>query len=281
MDIEILDKNKICAPTVRIPFNILEEIKFIVAHESEEIGWYGTVKELPDNIYEIGEIFIPEQERNGGTCELSAEGLNNITSEIIKNPKLSNEEKEDKINSIAFWGHSHVNFGVSPSSQDIDNAKKHSGKPYLIAARFNKAGNIRIDFFDFKRGLLFNDVTLECAWAISPERQNSILKDIKNNVKKLEPKPLVLGKLEDWQGMPGTIPCPSTIPCKTAYKPNNPYKSPWYPYTHDDELVGEEEAIEEELEETELNANQTVVDYRSNNNGYSWKGINNIGYGYY
>ena len=158
MDIEILDKNKICAPTVRIPFNILEEIKFIVAHESEEIGWYGTVKELPDNVYEIGEIFIPEQERNGGTCELSAEGLNNITSEIIKNPNLSNEEKEDKINSIAFWGHSHVNFGVSPSSQDIDNAKKHSGKPYLIAARFNKAGNIRIDFFDFKRGLLFNDV---------------------------------------------------------------------------------------------------------------------------
>lgn len=259
MDIEILDKNKICAPTVRIPFNILEEIKFIVDHESEEIGWYGTVKELPGNIYEIGEIFIPEQERNGGTCELSAEGLNNITSKIIKNPKLSNEEKEDKINSIAFWGHSHVNFGVSPSSQDIDNAKKHSGKPYLIAARFNKAGNIRIDFFDFKRGLLFNDVTLECAWAISPERQNSILNDIKNNVKKLKPKPLVLNKLEDWQGMPGTI------PCKTSYKPNNPYKSPWYPYTPDDELMIEKEYTEEELEETELDEDQTVIDYRSNN----------------
>lgn len=276
MDIEILDKNKICTPTVRIPFNILEEIKFIVAHESEEIGWYGTVKELPDNIYEIGEIFIPEQERNGGTCELSAEGLNNITSEIIKNPDLSNEEKEDKINSIAFWGHSHVNFSVGPSSQDIDNSKKHSGKPYLIAARFNKAGNIRVDFFDFKRGLLFNDVALECAWAITPERQEAILKDIKNNVKKLEPKPKFISKYEDAPDMPGTI------LCKTAYKPNNPYKSPWYPYTPEDDLVADEEKIEDaEVEESELDADQTVVDYRSNNNGYSWKGLNNIGYGYY
>lgn len=264
MDIEILDKSKICAPTVRIPFGILEEIKFIVDHESEEIGWYGTVKELPNNVYEIGEIFIPEQERNGGTCELSAEGLNNITSEIIKDTNLSNEEKEAKINSIAFWGHSHVNFGVGPSSQDVDNAKKHSGKPYLIAARFNKAGNIRVDFFDFKRGLLFNNIDLECAWAISPERQDAILKDIKNNVKKLEPKPLIPNKLENWQGMSGEV------ACKTAYKPNDPYKSPWYAYTPDDEI-----------EESELDSDQTVVDYRNNSNGYSWKGLNNIGYGYY
>ena len=264
MDIEILDKSKICAPTVRIPFGILEEIKFIVDHESEEIGWYGTVKELSNNVYEIGEIFIPEQERNGGTCELSAEGLNNITSEIIKDTNLSNEEKEAKINSIAFWGHSHVNFGVGPSSQDVDNAKKHSGKPYLIAARFNKAGNIRVDFFDFKRGLLFNNIDLECAWAISPERQDAILKDIKNNVKKLEPKPLIPNKLENWQGMSGEV------ACKTAYKPNDPYKSPWYAYTPDDEI-----------EESELDSDQTVVDYRNNSNGYSWKGLNNIGYGYY
>lgn len=139
MEIEIIDISKANVPNVRFDIVAWEKIQFIVDHESMEIGWFGTVDHDPkSNTYVVTDIFITEQKRDGATCEQSAKGINELTSEIIRDRSLSSEEKRDRLNKFNFWGHSHVNMGVSPSSEDIANAKRFAGKDFLITGIFNK-----------------------------------------------------------------------------------------------------------------------------------------------
>lgn len=186
MEIEIIDISKANVPNVRFDITAWEKIQFIVDHESMEIGWFGTVDHDPkSNTYVVTDIFITEQKRHGATCEQSAKGINALTSEIIRDQSLSSEEKRDRLNKFNFWGHSHVNMGVSPSSEDIANAKRFAGKDFLITGIFNKKGDVRLDFWDFKNNLHYAELPVRKRWHLSDKTVTKIISDINTKVKEI------------------------------------------------------------------------------------------------
>lgn len=186
MEIEIIDISKANVPNVRFDITAWEKIQFIVDHESMEIGWFGTVDHDPkSNTYVITDIFITEQRRHGATCEQSAKGINELTSEIIRDLSLSAKEKRDRLNTFNFWGHSHVNMGVSPSCEDIANAKRFAGKDFLITGIFNKKGDVRLDFWDFKNNLHYTELPVRKRWHLSDETVTKIISDINTKVKEI------------------------------------------------------------------------------------------------
>lgn len=186
MEIEIIDISKANVPNVRFDITAWEKIQFIVDHESMEIGWFGTVDHDPkSNTYVVTDIFITEQKRNGATCEQSAKGLNELTYEIIRDLSLSSEEKRNRLNTFNFWGHSHVNMGVSPSCEDIANAKRFAGKDFLITGIFNKKGDVRLDFWDFKNNLHYAELPVRKRWHLSDETVTKIISDINTKVKEI------------------------------------------------------------------------------------------------
>jgi hypothetical protein len=190
MEIEIIDISKANVPNVRFDITAWEKIQFIVDHESMEIGWFGTVDHDPkSNTYVITDIFITEQRRHGATCEQSAKGLNELTSEIIRDLSLSSEEKRNRLNTFNFWGHSHVNMGVSPSCEDIANAKRFAGKDFLITGIFNKKGDVRLDFWDFKNNLHYTELPVRKRWHLSDETVTKIISDINTKVKEITFEP--------------------------------------------------------------------------------------------
>lgn len=116
MNIKILDTEKFFIPKVYIDSKAFEKIRFIVDHEPMEIGFMGSVSHNPNSeIYVITDVFITKQERSATTTEQSAEGLNELTSSIIQDNTLTNAQKKQRLNSLNFWGHSHVDMSVSPS----------------------------------------------------------------------------------------------------------------------------------------------------------------------
>lgn len=189
MNIKILDTEKFFIPKVYIDSHAFEKIRFIVDHEPMEIGFMGSVSHNPNSeIYVITDVFITKQERSATTTEQSAEGLNELTSSIIQDNTLTNAQKKQRLNSLNFWGHSHVDMTVSPSGQDLSNALTFKTKPYLIAAIFNKRGDIRVDFYDFEHGIAYEDLEVQTKWNLPDETITEILEDIRTKVSEIKPK---------------------------------------------------------------------------------------------
>ena len=74
---------------------------------NEEIGMMGTAKMINGNMVITG-IYISKQKVHGATCELDPADLARLDSIVM--PKNEGD--------LIVWCHSHVNMGVSPSSQD-------------------------------------------------------------------------------------------------------------------------------------------------------------------
>lgn len=190
MNIKILDTEKFFIPKVFIDSHAFEKIRFIVDHEPREIGFMGSVSHDPNsNIYVITDVFITKQKRSATTTEQSGEGLNELTSSIIRDNTLTNAQKKQRLSSLNFWGHSHVDMGVSPSERDLSNALTFQTKLYLIAAIFNKRGDIRVDFYDFEHGIVYENLEVQTKWNLPDETITEILEDIRTKVSEIEPKP--------------------------------------------------------------------------------------------
>jgi len=107
------------------------------------------------NYYFVRDIFYPKHyEANGGTCEID---------EGHHAEWLFNNDKDDDVPKIKFWGHSHVNMGTGASGQDENQAiERMTGtQSYLLRAIANKRGDLSISFFDYERMLRFDNVQWE------------------------------------------------------------------------------------------------------------------------
>ena len=199
MNIKILDTEKFFIPKVYIDSHAFEKIRFIVDHEPMEIGFMGSVSHNPNSeIYVITDVFITKQKRSATTTEQSGEGLNELTSSIIRDNTLTNAQKKQRLSSLNFWGHSHVDMAVSPSERDLSNALTFKTKLYLIAAIFNKRGDVRVDFYDFEHGIVYENLEVQTKWNLPDETITEILEDIRTKVSEIEPKTSYYG-LEGWK----------------------------------------------------------------------------------
>lgn len=161
-----------------------------------EIGWLGTVRREGD-IFTINDVFIAEQKVHGAETEISEAGFNRLQMELLAataddpvaaRAVVDAEEDSEQLgdvmavligehgcdlnsaidtgNTIRFWGHSHVNSPVNPSGPDdcAMESFEDNGFTFMLRGIFNKHGDVRIDLFDYERGLLLLDLEFSIAW---------------------------------------------------------------------------------------------------------------------
>lgn len=146
------------APKVFFTSTALKWISAIVEEHDTEVGFYGAVSLRDDGSYLIDEIFYPKHQlATGGTCEISAEGENNLMSMFIQ------QDRPYMIERIRMWGHSHVNMGTSPSHQDETQAidRMISTGSFLIRVIANKKGEMSVSVFDYDEQIKYDNIKWE------------------------------------------------------------------------------------------------------------------------
>ena len=146
---------------------------------AEEVGWLGTVAALGGGRYLIKDLWLFDQQVHGATTRIGSDGLAAFMEEHRNTP-----EGDDIWENTRFWGHSHHNMGVSPSTRDDDQMEefRSCGQDYFIRGIFNKHGKIKFDFFDFEHGVVFEDVPWEKLDTVDPELRAEIVEAFQDHV---------------------------------------------------------------------------------------------------
>lgn len=146
------------APKIFIDADANSYIQSMVRVHDTEVGFLGVVDKIDSKTYLIRDIFYPKHQlATGATCEISSEG----TYEMAMN--LMGKGQECDVPKVMFWGHSHVNMGVTPSSQDETqgfNMATEDGVEYFIRGIFNKKGDYGITLYDAISGVIFDELPL-------------------------------------------------------------------------------------------------------------------------
>lgn len=160
-----------------------DKMQIIVEECSQEVGWLGFIEEVWNEegnkitCYYLKDVILLKQEVNGATCELDKTAV----AELYESYYLNGDPKEIAIaESILLWGHSHVNMGVLPSSQD-DKQVLEFGKnnPYFFRLIANKKGEMEIDFYDFENNLKHKNIP----WKQYRPNRSDIIEEVKADIK--------------------------------------------------------------------------------------------------
>lgn len=156
---------------------------------SKEIGWLGTVEEVPGG-YLIKDTFLFKQQVHSTTCEITPQGLSDFIMGLYDT--YDTDTAMNISNSIMLWGHSHVNMGVFPSAQDVKQLEsfKDSEFPYFLGVIGNKRGEFNFTLNHYQSGVIIKDLDWEL---YLPElNDESLDKEIKAEIKeKVEDLPVV------------------------------------------------------------------------------------------
>jgi hypothetical protein len=169
-------------PTVLMTLHAKRKMDLIINSVSTEIGWLGFVERLDDSEYLVTDVIIPKQEVNGGTCEITEEGLVEMANTI-----LDGENGVEKMNQLRLWGHSHNHMGTSPSGQDNDQMKiftKNIGD-FFIRLIANKKGEYNFTIFEYDRNLLTEEAPCETVTDEDEALAAEVKETVKTNVKEL------------------------------------------------------------------------------------------------
>lgn len=143
-------QEKLIAPVVYYTEHAWAVIKHLVASCSQEVGWLGTVQQIGHD-YLIDQIYIPEQTVTGTETDIDNNAMVALAMEIM------NEGKDP--GTLFYWGHSHVNMGVSPSGQDEKQVAEYLDNcPIFIRGIYNKAGLSKVDVYDRESRLIYQCV---------------------------------------------------------------------------------------------------------------------------
>lgn len=154
--------NERIVPSVVIKPEAAQKMRVYIEEMTDEIGWLGTTSRSGNTIF-IEDCYLFRQEVHGTTTEITAEGLEEFGNEILQRP-----DGIDIWNSLKLWGHSHVTMPTSPSGQDDKQMEEFStnGHDYFVRLIANKAGSIRIDVYEYDKGIEFHNVE----WTIESEQ---------------------------------------------------------------------------------------------------------------
>ena len=153
-------------PRVLIGPDAYKRMLLYVELAPKEVGWLGLVKHLESGDFLIHSVHLLEQEVTAVETELSTVGQDKLCEELKRGKNLM--EKIEVVNTLRFWGHSHVYMGVSPSGTDektmITKGQDGAaiGLEWYIRGIFNKLGVAKFDIYRFDRNYRFIDVP----WAV-------------------------------------------------------------------------------------------------------------------
>lgn len=122
-----------------------------VQHCQLEVGWLGVV-EVTTEGYHIKEVYFPNQTVSATETDIGAEAFGDILPQVYADG-YSDEQ-------LRYWGHSHVNMGVTPSGQDESQVAEFldSGCEFFIRGIYNKSGDSKVDVYDVTANCVYECV---------------------------------------------------------------------------------------------------------------------------
>jgi len=142
-------------PSVLFTYDALAKMDAFIQTCTTEVGWLGYVAYFPEeHLYYVTDVELFKQNASAATTEIQPETLSSFAEEL-----LMRDNGMELWNSLRLWGHSHVNMGVTPSGQDDSQMKVFStNTDYFIRVIGNKAGEMKVDVYDFVAGINCLDV---------------------------------------------------------------------------------------------------------------------------
>lgn len=140
--------DNIDSPRIYYTDKVADQINYIVNKCKGEVGWLGLMEQLEGhNAYLVTDMYIPPQRAHGTETDILPQDMVELHFQI--------EEEGKDPNLLRYWGHSHVNMGVSPSGQDVKQVMEYrtEGVDHFVMAIYNKKGESNVEFFDFAGGL--------------------------------------------------------------------------------------------------------------------------------
>lgn len=123
----------------------------------KEIAWHGTVEQTEDGNYIITDILMYPQEITGAT----------VTSNDEKYPMWLMQQPDEVFNKIRFQGHSHVNFGATPSATDLtlynNMLQTLSNEDFYIFMIMNKKAETWIQIYNLAENVIYENNDIEVA----------------------------------------------------------------------------------------------------------------------
>ena len=171
-------------PTLFINNDAYLKMQEYIAQSNKEIGWLGTCSRK-DEDYIINNVYLFDQEVHETTCEITEEGLNKFALELMKTPNGM-----DIWNNICLWGHSHVNMGVLPSSQDnkqLDFFLKNMKEGFFIRYIGNKKGEIGLQIVDIDKNIILDEKEISIKRIMTEEDVKQIMA-LEEEIKELNEK---------------------------------------------------------------------------------------------
>ena len=159
-------------PTLFINNDAYLKMQEYIAQSKKEIGWLGTCSRQDDD-YIINNVYLFDQEVHETTCEITEEGLNKFALELMKKPNGM-----DIWNNICLWGHSHVNMGVLPSSQDnkqLDFFLKNMKEGFFIRYIGNKRNEIGLQIVDIDKNVILDEKEISIKRVMAEEDVKQIV----------------------------------------------------------------------------------------------------------
>lgn len=147
----------------------------------KEIAWHGIIERNEEGAYIIKDIMMYPQEITGAT----------VTSNDEKYPMWLMKQPDEIFNNLRFQGHSHVNFGATPSSTDLalysTMLQELSEDDFYIFYIQNKSNEFWIQIYNlaeniiYEKGdidvaILFSDGTTATDWYANQSSENIIEK---------------------------------------------------------------------------------------------------------
>lgn len=169
-------------PTVFYTDEAWESLWYIINKSKKEVGWLGLVDIFDDGDYLITDIYIPPQEVDAANTDIAPEAMATLAMQII-------DEGKDP-SKLRYWGHSHVNMGVSPSHTDEKQVDEYlETADMFIRGIYNKRGESKVDVYDKNKNYIFQCVTNTVyTEPLTKQQEKEIDRLLKENVTELVPK---------------------------------------------------------------------------------------------
>lgn len=163
------------APVVYYTPFVWNVIWYLVNQCSMEVGWLGLVDKIGDD-YIVTDIYVPEQTVSRTETDIESEAMSALALELLAEGKDPNK--------LRYWGHSHVNMQVSPSSQDEKQLEEYLEHcDWFIRGIYNKRGDTKVDVYDRTNNVVHQVVKNGPHIPNLTEEEKEVLdKLIKNNV---------------------------------------------------------------------------------------------------
>jgi hypothetical protein len=190
-DLTAITDPNIQKPTVAFTASAWLKMQQLVKKADGEIGWHGVV-EKQNNFFTIKDIIVYPQTVSGAT----------VTTDAVEYSTWLMNLDDETFNHCRYQGHSHVNFGVSPSGVDQqfynDILQTLQESDYYIFMITNKRSDIYIVIYDYTNNILFEtkDITVKVL-VKGGDVELWANKAIQDNVKKIVHQTHALTKEEE------------------------------------------------------------------------------------